>query len=408
MSRKAVRAAEQIGFLVAVKAGVRGCPSGVFLGLNTAEEVRAAVEKARHLSNHVGVESLVAGQSCKLLVVNHELLGAFASGEEMQTADVHSSIRDLACQLSRDLGVGMLLLDVVTSDFGRALAETGGAVVDCDLAPRLDELILPGSGLLDRAAEAFVRWMYPPGTIARIPVIAVTGTNGKTTTCHMIEHIQRAAGRHSGVICSDGIFVDQVYTASRSDMGAGAHHGILEVGNVDVAVLEEYFGRILRAGFAFEWCDVSVCTNVTNDHLGRIGVHTLQEMADVKFEVVRRARGAVVLNAADPLCLAMAERAKARRVCLVSNAENPELMAETLANADSRCVIEPEAGRASIVIYDGADRIPLVAIDDIPATLEGAAVHNISNAMHAAAACYFTGGERIQHCGCIAFVQDVV
>ncbi len=398
MSRKAVRAAEQIGFPVVVKAGVRGCRAGVFLDLNTAEDVRTAVEGARHLSTNVSVEALVAGQSCKLLVVNHALLGAFACGAEIKTADVHSSIIDLACHLSRELGVGMLLLDLVTTDFTRPLAETGGAVVDCDLAPQLDHLVpaglIPaglGWGLLDRAAEAFVRWMYPPGAAARIPVIAVTGTNGKTTTCHMIERIQRAAGRHPGVVCSDGIFVDQVYTASRSDMGGGAHHGILELGNVDVAVLEEYFGRILRVGFAFEWCDVAVCTNVTNDHLGRIGIHTLDEMAAVKFEMVRRARGAVVLNADDSFCLAMAKQSKARRICLVSNAENPELTAETLEDADSRCVVEPEAGRASIVIYDGAERIPLVAIDDIPATFEGAAVHNISNAMHAAAACYFSG-----------------
>ena len=396
MTRKAVRAAEQIGFPVVVKAGVRGCRAGVFPDLKTAEEVRAAVDSARHLSNNVSVEALVAGQSRKLLVVNHELLGAFACGEEIQTADVHSSITDLACRLSRELGVGMLLLDVVTPDFGRPLEETGGVVVDCDLAPQLDRLVpaglIPaGWGTLDRAAEAFVRWMYPPGSVARIPVIAVTGTNGKTTTCHMIERIQRAAGRHPGVVCSDGIFVDEKYTASRQDIGAGAHHGILEVGNVDVAVLEEYFGRILRVGFAFEWCDVAVCTNVTNDHLGRIGIHTLEEMAAVKFEMVRRARGAVVLNADDSFCLAMAKQSKARRICLVSNAENPELTAKTLEDADSRCVVEPEAGRASIVIYDGAERIPLVAIDDIPATFAGAAAHNISNAMHAAAACYFSG-----------------
>jgi cyanophycin synthetase len=333
----------------------------------------------------------VAGQSCKLLVVNHALLGAFASGEEIHAADVHSSITELACRLSRELGVGMLLLDVVTTDFGRPLAETGGAVVDCDLAPQLDILLADDAGMLDQAAEAFVRWMFPPGAATRIPVIAVTGTNGKTTTCHMIEHIQRAAGRHPGVVCSDGIFVDEKHTASRSDIGAGAHHGILEVDNVDVAVLEEYFGRILRVGFAFEWCDVSVCTNVTNDHLGRIGIHTLEEMANVKFEVVRRARGTAVLNAEDAFCLAMAQRAKAKRICLVSTIETAQKLSEIQEGVAGRCVSENEAGRLFIVIYDGAERIPLVAIDDIPATFAGVAAHNVSNAMHAAAACYFSG-----------------
>jgi cyanophycin synthetase len=391
MSRKAVRAAEHLGFPVVVKAGVRGYRAGVFVDLNTVDEVRAAVEIARPHSNSVSVESQVVGQSCKLLVVNHALLGAFASGVKVPVADVHPSITDLACRLSRELGVGMLLLDVVTTDSSRLLAETGGAVVDCDLAPQLDSLLADDAAMLDQAAEAFVRWMCPPGTTARIPVIAVTGTNGKTTTCHMIERIQRAAGRHPGVVCSDGIFVDEKYIASRTGMGAGPHHGILEVANVDVAVLEEYFGRILRVGFAFAWCDVSVCTNVTNDHLGRIGIHTLEEMAAVKFEVVRRARGTAVLNADDPFCLAMAKRANASRVCLVSSAEDPEVPGEALDNADSRCVVEPEGGRAFIVIHDGAIRIPLVAIDDIPATFAGAAAHNISNAMHAAAACYFSG-----------------
>ncbi len=415
MSRKAVRAAEHLGFPVVVKAGVRACPAGVFLDLNSAEDVRAAVEKARHLASHVSVESMVAGQSCKLLVVNHALLGAFASGQEIPVARVHSSIVDLACRVSRELGTGMLLLDIASTDYGRPLEETQGAVVDCDLAPQLESLIpagsgppgggsgsiehfpqleslIPaGSGLLDRVAEEFVRWMYPAGAAARIPVIAVTGTNGKTTTCHMVERILQAAGYRTGVVCSDGIFIDQQFTSDRGEMGPGAHHGMLEVETVDAVVLEEYFGRILRGGFAFDWCDVSVCTNVTNDHLGRIGVHTLQEMADVKFEVVRRARGTAVLNAEDPFCLAMAKQAKAKRICLVSTVDAAEKLSGMLERVSGRCVAENQGGRPFIVIYDGVERIPVIAIDDIPATFAGAAGHNVSNAMHAAAAGYFSG-----------------
>ncbi len=295
--------------------------------------------------------------------------------------------------MAEQLDCGMLVLDVVSPDPGRPMSETGGAVVDLDLAPELDRLLPAGSRLLDQAAGEFIRWLYPAGAASRIPIVAVTGTNGKTTTCRMIARIMQVAGRHTGMACSEGIYIDEQLEAAKDDAGHGVHHRIFEYPNVDFAVLEEYFGRIARLGFVYSWCNVAVCTNVTEDHLGRIGTHTVEQMAEVKFAVPQRARDAVVLNADDPYCLAMEARVSARKVCLVSCQQSQQTLAARVQKPACFVVLEKVQTKDWIVIHDAGIRKPLIAVADIPATFSGAAGHNTSNAMHAAAATYLSGAE---------------
>jgi cyanophycin synthetase len=166
---------------------------------------------------------------------------------------------------------------------------------------------------------------------------------------------------------------------------------VFEYPHIEVAVLEEYFGRIARLGFSFSWCNVAVCTNVTNDHLGRIGTHTLEQMAQVKTAVVSRARDAVVLNADDPHCLEMAARVSARKICLVSRLLKQKQLDTRLQETGCSVVLEAQRANDWIVIYDQGVRKPLIAVEDIPATFSGVAGHNTANAMHAAAACYLSG-----------------
>jgi len=391
VSRRALRAADRIGYPVVVKPGTRAAGKGVTLDVRNAEEVRAAVERARPFSSHVTVEAMVSGESFRLLAANHAVLGVIHAGKELALGAVHETTLQLASRISRHLNSGMLVLDIVTMDPGRPLAETGGAVVDVDLAPELDALLPAGSSLLGQAAEAFIRWLYPAGSASRVPIAAVTGTNGKTTTCRMIARIMQVSGRHTGMVCSDGIYIDEKFEATRGDIGYGAHHSIFECPSVDFVVLEEYFGRIARLGFSFHWCNVAVCTNVTEDHLGRIGVHALEEMAEIKFALPKRARDAVVLNADDLCCRQMAARATSRKICLVSCEQSVQQLEMIRGNACCFCVVEELDGRNWIVIYDTGVRRPLIAVEDVPATFSGAAMHNTSNAMHAAAACYLSG-----------------
>ncbi len=393
MTRRAIRAAERIGYPVVVKPGNRNRRNGVTLNVRNAQEVRDAVELARRVSSHVSVEAMVEGGTYQVLVANHEVLGVITAGQELPLAKVHETTLILASRISTQLDSGMLVLDIVTTDPGRPLAETGGAVVDLDLSPELDGFLPWGSQLLDQAAEAFIHWLYPAGSTSRIPIVAVTGTNGKTTTCRMISRIMQTAGRHTGMVCSEGIYIEEQFEAKRGDIGHGVHHRVFEYPNVDFAVLEEYFGRIARVGFPFSWCNVAVCTNVTADHLGRIGTHTLEQMAELKVAVPQRARDAVVLNADDQYCLEMATLVTARTVCLVSCQQSQETLAALLQKPACFFVLERLDAKDWIVIYDSGLREILMAVADIPATFCGAAMHNTSNAMHAAAACYLSGAD---------------
>ena len=407
LAKKAVRAAERIGYPVTVKPGTRNRDEGVSNGLRSAEDVRAAVDRARRHAERVVVESSVDGDCYRFLVADHQVLAVISNGLERPLEQVHESALLLAQRISSQLDVGMLVLDIVTRDISRALEESGAAVTDLELAPRLDELLPAHSPLLDRAAEAFVRWLYPPGHASRIPIVAVTGTNGKTTTCRMISRIMRFAGRQPGTVCSGGFYIAEELENTPSQFGGDLQHHLFERPEVDFAVLEEYFGRIARAGFPFRWCDVAVVTNVTEDHLGRIGTHTLAEMAELKSAVAKRARELVVLNADDAHCLAMASSLTADRICLVSARMSHEELQAQLPDARCTCVLETMQGADWIVLHDRGVRTPVIAVNDIPASFRGAAGHNVYNAMQAAAACHASGaGAQALRTGLASFVMD--
>lgn len=347
------------------------------------------------------------GDCHRLLVADHQVLGVICNGLELPLAQVHESALLLARSISSRLDVGMLVLDIVTRDIGGPLAESGAAVTGLELAPRLDELLPAHSPLLERAAEAFVRWLYPPGHPARIPIVAVTGTNGKTTTSRMITRIMKFAGRRVGTVCSGGFYIGEQLEGTPRQFGGDLQHHLFERPEVDFAVLEEYFGRIARAGFPFRWCDVAVLTNVTADHLGRIGTHTLAEMAALKGAVATRARERVVLNADDAHCLAMAASLAPERVCVVSQLMSHAELQARLPAARGTCVLETIEDAEWIVLHDRGVRTPVIAVNDIPASFRGDARHNVSNAMQAAAACHASGAEApALRAGLASFVMD--
>ncbi len=171
----------------------------------------------------------------------------------------------------------------------------------------------------------------------------------------------------------------------------GRQYTVFEREQVQFAVLEEYFGTILRTGFLYNYCDVAVCTNVTEDHLGRIGAYTLDDIAEVKALVVKRARKAAILNADNSYSLGMMRLARAENIGLVSlHREAQELQGE-LDRPGEVCVLETVAGESWLVIHAGAQRMPLMAESELPASFNGTAAHNTCNAMQAALACHLLG-----------------
>jgi cyanophycin synthetase len=233
--------------------------------------------------------------------------------------------------------------------------------------------------------------LFPPGTPSRIPIAAVTGTNGKTTTARMLAHINKLAGHHVGLTSTDGVYIDGQRTVSGDMTGPVATRMVLSDPSVDVAVLEVARGGLLRAGMGVRHCDVGAVLNVKADHLGLRGIGTLEELAQVKRIVVEVARDTAVLNADDPLCLKMADYTEAKHVCYVTMDPTHELVGEHIKAGGRGVVLESGIKGQMITIYDHNAHIPLLWTHLIPASLEGRAMHNVQNAMFAAAMAFSMG-----------------
>jgi len=320
---------------------------------------------------------------------------AFAGDEIFIVQNLHASLIDLAKAVSREVDGFPIVIRVSTVDAVSPLEKPVIRFVDFELGPDMECLagLQPGSRLLDRAAAALLEWLFPGGGDARMPIIAITGTNGKTTTSRMISQVMKAADHKPGLVCSDGIFLNGKQTADTDAGSLIGHNSVLTSRQVDVAILESHHRGIFIRGFAFEWCDVAVCLNVTDDHLDETNIRSVEEMGVVKRALIERARDAAVLNADDEHCLKMLAHADAGKICLVSMDLNMDDL-RTLANPDrlSSCVLEPVGDAVWVVIYD-QDRIPVMPVNSIPATFDGLARFNVSNAMHAIAASYMAGIE---------------
>lgn len=216
----------------------------------------------------------------------------------------------------------------------------------------------------------------------RMPVISVSGTNGKTTTTRMVSHILRAAGRRVGNTSSDGVFVDGALVEAGDLTGPYGARSVLTRDDVEVAVLETARGGIMLRGVGYESNEAAVLTNVSSDHMDLQGIHTLPELAQVKSVIARitRSDGVVVLNADDDLVAGVARSVRARVWMFSMRATGPRIR-RCLARGGRACVLDG----GELVELEGSVRRPLVAVADIPATLGGVARHNIANALAAAA-----------------------
>lgn len=219
-------------------------------------------------------------------------------------------------------------------------------------------------------------------TDRRLPVISISGTNGKTTTTRMIAHILRLAGHHVGSTTSDGVFVDEGLVEAGDLTGPYGARSILDRRDVDVAVLETARGGLMLRGLGYESNDAAVLTNVSSDHMDLQGIHTLPELAQVKSVIARITRpdGVVVLNADDDLVAGLARRVRAR-VWLTSMRPTSARLRARLAAGGRAYVLDG----SDLVELEGASRREIVAVDAIPATLGGIARHNVANALSAAA-----------------------
>jgi len=307
-----------------------------------------------------------------------------------RTDDIHPS-NVTACEMAAGVvGLDIAGIDVITPDISVPFRENGATIIEVNAAPGVRMHTHPTEGEPRNIGAPIIDMLYPPGAPTAIPVISVTGTNGKTTTVRLIAHIFRHTGKTVGFTTTDGVYLNNRLVVEGDMTGPFSANIILSNPTVDVAVLETARGGILRAGLGFDECDVGVVLNVSTDHLGLRGINTLEQLADVKSVIaaVVKREGHAVLNADDPLVLAMRERAPGDVVLFsaAGDGEN-EVIEDHLAQSGIAVLVE----RDTFVVRRGRLRIPIAAVRDVPLMMGGAARFQRENVLAAIATAYVQG-----------------
>lgn len=312
-----------------------------------------------------------------------------------RTEEIHPDNLDIARRAALVIGLDVAGIDFVAPDIRRSVRETGGGIVEVNAGPGFRMHLQPSQGKPRNVAAPVIDHLFPSGTPCCIPVIAITGTNGKTTTSRMVAHILGEWGLRVGLTTTSGIYIGGRLYLKGDTTGPKSARVVLSDPTVEAAVLETARGGILREGLGFDRCDVGAVLNIAADHLGLRGVETLEDLAWVKSLVVEvvKGDGHSILNADDPLTYRMRERAGGRVVLFsMQGGENaPEHLREHIAQGGIAVVRQPGLVGDLIAIYEGSRYQPVVWTHEIPATLGGQVTVNVQNALTATAITYALG-----------------
>jgi len=320
----------------------------------------------------------------KVVLRNNANLSTGGSATDV-TDEVHPEVAARAVEAAQMVGLDVCGVDMVCQTVTRPLEEQGGAIVEVNAAPGLRMHLAPSYGKARPIGEAIVDTLYPGGHNGRIPVVSVTGTNGKTTTVRLITHLLKASGLTVGMTDTNGVYVGEQQTDSGDCSGPRSARSVLMHPDTQAAVFETARGGLLREGLAYDRCSVGVVTNVgQGDHLGLNFVETAQDVADIKSIVIQNVApdGTGVLNAADPLCVAMADLCPGAVTFFCAEAGHPVILAHR------------EQGHR-VVFRQGDDLVAAqrerewrFSLKDIPLTQGGAIGFQVDNTMAAIAAAW--------------------
>ncbi len=298
---------------------------------------------------------------------------------------VHPSNVFMCERIARIIGLDICGIDIMAENLSEPITENKGAVLEVNAAPGFRMHLDPTEGLARNVAEPVIDMLYPPGTNARIPIIAVSGTNGKTTTTRLIAHMVKQMGYKVGYTTTDGVYIQNQLMVKGDCTGPVSAEFVLRDPTVNFAVLECARGGILRAGLGFHHCDVAVVTNVAEDHIGLQGINTIEKLAKVKAVATQTVwpEGYAVLNADDDLVYAMAKDLSCK-VALFSMQENSARIKAHSAKGGLAAVYE----NGYVSILKGAWKIRIEKVTNIPLTFSGKAEFNIANVLAATLTAY--------------------
>ncbi len=302
---------------------------------------------------------------------------------------VHPEVAARCIEAARMIGLDIAGVDVVVEDISRPMEEQGGVVVEVNAAPGLRMHLEPSSGQGRPVGDAILDLVYPDGHNGRIPVVAVTGVNGKTTTTRFIAHLLEESGRFVGLTCTDGIYIGDRRIDHGDCSGPTSARMVLMNPAVEAAVLETARGGILRAGLGFDRADVAVVTNIgEGDHLGISDIHTLEDLARVKRVIVENvgSLGSAVLNAADPLVASMAPFCSGSVIFFAQDPDHPVIV-DHRSNGGRAVVVR----HGEIVLIEGPRETGLSRLFDIPLTHGGRIGFQVENTLASAAAAWALG-----------------
>jgi len=392
----AVPTAEKLGYPVVLNTMTGDVVQLLQAGIDCANTLLRTMEHIPSDGEPLLLESEVPGNNYRLLVVNSHLIAATqyiaptAAGNgdnattQVVTRDVtehvHPENRTLVETVARAIGLEVVDITFVTPDISHSWREVGGAVCNINPAPELGPYIANGKDP-EQVVSPFIDMLFPPGVKVRIPTAAVTGSNGKTTTCYMLASILENAGHSVGLSCSNGVYINgDLLRTEEASYGRKARELLLDP-RIESGVFELARGGVSKYGCFVSEVDVAAVTKVTSDHVGELGTENFDKLVATKTLVAKLARRALVLNADDPIVLGMRRESRANEIVLVSlQSDNPEVERH-LAAGGTAFILRKEGQSLPVFKQYREQEQRLMDLTEVPATFNGTARHNIQNCL---------------------------
>jgi cyanophycin synthetase len=287
------------------------------------------------------------------------------------TSKIHPLNEEIFGQTAGVIGLDVAGIDVISLDITRSLRETGGGIIEVNAAPGFRMHLQPSEGRRRNVARPVIDMLFPEEVPCRLPMAAITGTNGKTTTSRMVAHILKTHGLRVGLTTSSGIYIDDKLYLPGDTTGPKSARMVLRDPSVEAAVLETARGGILREGLGWDRCDVGAVLNISADHLGVKGVETVEDLARIKSLIVEVVEddGYSVLNADDPLTARMRRRARGQIIffSMHGGEDSSRLVRDHVKRGGLAVLRTPNAGGDMIVFHEGERFLPVLYAHEIPA-----------------------------------------